>query len=88
MKIELHPNFKKYYKKRIATNPQLVKKTLERIELFQQNPKSPILRSHKLLGKKNVYWAFSVTGDIRIVYFRISQDHVIFLDIGTHSQVY
>ncbi len=32
--------------------------------------------------------AFSVTGDIRIVYFEINDESVLFLDIGTHNQVY
>ena len=88
MKIERHLNFKKSYKKQIAKNAQFVKKLEERIILFQTDPTNSILRDHKLSGEKNAFRAFSVTGDIRIIYLRISKDHVILLDIGTHSQVY
>lgn len=88
MKIELHPNFKKSYQKRITNKPKLVRQTQSRTKLFQKDPNNPTLRSHNLKGKKLNLKAFSITGDIRIVYFPISKDHVIFLDTGTHNQIY
>ena len=88
MKIELHPDFKKSYKKRISNNPKLVLKAAQRINLFQENSDDPILRDHQLKGSKNNLRAFSITGDIRIVYLEISEEHIILLDIGTHNQVY
>lgn len=88
MIIERHPNFKRSYKKRIAKNPQLLKKTKDRIALFSKDPTSTILKDHKLSGIKNSFRAFSVTGNFRIVYMQVSKDHVILLDIGTHNQVY
>ncbi len=87
MNIELHPDFKKKYKKRIAHDAKLTKKTGERIKLFQQNPQNPILKDHQLKGSKNQYRSFSITGDVRIVY-RKSGDKIIFYDIGSHAQVY
>ena len=88
MKIELHPDFKKSYKKRISNNPKLILKTAQRINLFQENSDEPILRDHQLKGSKNNLRAFSITGDIRIVYMKISDEHIVLLDIGTHNQVY
>lgn len=88
MKIELHSNFKKSYKKRIANNQTLVSQVAERLRLFQQNPQNPILHTHRLAGAKKDLRSFSVTGDIGIVYMLISKDKVIFLDIGSHNQVY
>lgn len=88
MIIERHPNFKKSYKKRIAKNSQLLRKTEDRIILFSKDPTNPILRDHQLSGAKNLFRAFSITGDSRIVYMRVSKDHIILLDIGTHNQVY
>ncbi len=88
MKIELHPDFKKSYKKRISNKPRLASKTKERIKLFQDDPNDPVLRSHQLKGAKKNLKAFSVTGNIRIVYLRISENHVVLLDIGSHNQVY
>ncbi len=88
MKVELHPAFKKSYKKRILNNPKLDTKTASRLKLFQKNPTNPILNDHQLTGSKNNFRSFSVTGDIRIVYMRVSKNHVILLNIGTHNQVY
>ena len=88
MNIKRHPDFKKHYRQRIDNNPKLVKKTMERLQLFQENPSNPILKDHQLKGDKSEFRAFSVTGDIRIVYLPEPQDEVILLDIGSHNQVY
>ncbi len=88
MTIEFHPNFRKAYKKRIARNKKLKDKTEERIELFRQNPRSPILDDHPLSGSKKGMRSISVTGDIRIIYRKISDNDAIFLNIGSHSQIY
>ena len=88
MKVELHPAFKKYYKKRISNNPKLVAKTASRLKIFRENPANPILNDHSLKGSKNKFRSFYVSGDIRIIYMRVSEKHVILLDIGTHNQVY
>lgn len=88
MKIKLHSGFKKVFKIRIAPNKKLVLQTEERIALFQTNHENPILKDHGLIGAKRKLRAFSVSGDIRIVYLPISQMEVIFIDIGSHNQVY
>lgn len=88
MTIELHPSFKKSYKKRIANNPKLRIKVAERLKLFQEDPKNAVLKDHALKGEKKNFRAFSITGDIRVVYFPVSTDKVIFIDIGSHNQVY
>ncbi|MDP3987872.1 MAG: type II toxin-antitoxin system mRNA interferase toxin, RelE/StbE family [Candidatus Levybacteria bacterium] len=88
MIIELHPGFKKAYKKRVAQNPKLIALMSKRIKLFQNNPANKILKDHSLKGSKSKFRAFSITGDIRIVYLPISKERVIFLDVGTHNQVY
>ncbi len=88
MIIEFHPSYKKSFKKRIANNPILTSQVTERVKLFQQNPNNPILHNHRLTGVKKDLSSFSVTGDIRIVYLLVSKDKAIFLDIGSHNQVY
>ena len=88
MIIELHQHFKKSYKNRIAKNRKLVIQTGTRIKLFQQDTTNPILKDHPLKGKKVPLRSFSITGDIRITYWPISNEAVIFFDIGTHNQVY
>ena len=88
MNITIHPDFKKAYKKRISNNPKLVAKTAERLRLFQENPRNPLLRDHKLKGDKKDFRGFWITGDIRIVYFPVSDNEVLLLSVGTHNQVY
>lgn len=88
MKIKLHPQFEKSYKKRISFDTKKVKRVAERLKLFEEDPTNPILKDHALIGERSRLRAFSVTGDIRIVYQPVSSDSVIMLDIGSHNQVY
>lgn len=88
MNTELHPDFKKSYKKRITNNKKLAEKVEERVTLFQNDPQNPLLKDHALKGEKAEFRAFSITGNIRIVYILSSKDRAIFIDIGTHNQVY
>lgn len=88
MKTELHAQFIKSYNKRIARDAKLVKKVSERLKLFKQDRTNPILKDHELSGKKSQLRAFWITGDIRIVYLPVSQNEIIFIDIGSHNQVY
>lgn len=88
MKIRLHRLFKKYYRGRIISSPKLVIQTTERIAIFKSDPRNPLLKDHSLTGAKKELRAFSITGDIRIVYLPVSEEEVIFIDIGSHNQVY
>lgn len=87
MQINYTQNFSKNYKKRIAKNKNLDKQFKDRLQLFLTNQRSPLLRIHKLTGAKNDLHAFSVTGDIRVIY-HLQGEVVYLIDIGTHSQVY
>ena len=79
--------FKKAYKKRIATKKNLVKRFKERYDIFVKDPNNSTLRNHPLGGKMKRNRAFSVTGDIRVVYY-VHKETAYFIDIGTHYQVY
>ncbi len=85
--IERRPQFIKHYKKRIAFNPTLDQRFDERLELFIKHRENPSLRDHALKGNKLGLRAFSITGNIRVVYKETDESY-IFLDIGSHSQVY
>ncbi len=87
MEIRYHRNFLKSYRKRIKPNSRLDIQFKERISLFQENPKNPLLKNHRLTGEKSQYHSFSVTGDVRVIYRRL-ENIVILYDIGTHNQVY
>lgn len=87
MQLKYSDTFHKNYVKRIAKNKALNKKFQERLELFLHNPKSPLLRIHKLVGAKKHLHAFSITGDVRVVYFQ-DEETLLLVDVGTHNQVY
>ena len=54
---------------------------------FAVDPQDPLLRTHKLKGELDAYWAFSVDNDLRVL-FRWEGDEVFLVNLGTHDQVY
>ncbi len=85
MHIYLTENFKKKFMKLpVKTRGKFE----ERLSLFLTNPSIPILKSHPLKGNLLGLRAFSVTGDIRVIYKILDKDTAKFVDIGAHNQVY
>lgn len=88
MKIYLDSTYIKHYHKRIAPNTNLNSKATERIKLFQEDTRNPVLKDHSLTGSHSGHRGFWITGNIRVIYERVGNEEVLFLDIGTHPQVY
>jgi addiction module RelE/StbE family toxin len=88
IKIALSSSFKRAFKKNVAGNASLEAKLWERVELFKNNPFDPKLRTHKLSGKLKDLWSFSIEYDLRVIFSFAGQDKVIFVDIGSHKEVY
>lgn len=86
--VTAHRQFKKHYKKRITPQPALVKQFEKRYRLFITNREHRLLGDHALAGELQGYRAFSITGDIRVVYQLINETTALLLDIGKHNQVY
>jgi len=86
--VNFHKSFLKSYGKRIKNNQKLKLQAIDRVELFKTDKSNSLLKDHPLTGKKQGLRAFSITGDVRIVYHFVSDDFVEFLDIGSHNQVY
>lgn len=87
MKIRFTKDFKKAYLKRIQSKKNLEKRFEARYDLFENDHTNPILKDHALAGNLDGYRAFSVAGNIRVVYY-IFEETAYFIDIGTHNQVY
>lgn len=87
MKVEFERVFIKLFRKRLGHSPQIKKRFEERLHMFRQNPANPLLSDHALKGAKLGQRAFSITGDIRVIYV-IHGEVAYFFDIGTHNQVY
>ncbi len=88
MELRKSASFNKSYKKRILGNTSLEKRLKERILIFLSDRSNPVLKDHKLVGKKASLRSFSINGDIRIIYILISENEALFIDIGSHNQVY
>ena len=93
MKLVAHKSFKRAFKKLIKKNPQLQAKVLGILDLLENDPFTPSLKSHKLTGELDGYWSCSANYDCRII-FTFSQDEeseetlIILVDIGSHDEVY
>jgi proteic killer suppression protein len=80
--------FKRSYRKRIKKDEERRRRFWRRMDLFLASPFSPQLRTHKLSGKLEGRWAFSVDDDCRVVVVFIGEDKVLLIDIGSHDEVY
>jgi len=86
MKTIYHKKFKKSYQKLSAAQQ---KKVDQAIEIFVKDPMAPVLNNHALHGRFNNLRSISAGWDLRII-FQESGGYIIvvFLQVGTHSQVY
>ena len=85
MLIKISPRFEKKYQRLAET---IKKEAKEKEFLFRKNPFNPQLKTHKLSGKNKECWAFWITYSYRIKFIFLSSGEVIFLDVGTHDEVY
>lgn len=79
--------FEKHFKQRISPNEKLKKQFKERLALFIASELGYPLHDHALTGKLTGKRAFSVAGDIRVIYVEL-EDAIVFLDVGSYNQVY
>jgi addiction module RelE/StbE family toxin len=86
-RIELHRSFVKSYAKRIAKDAKLCTQYERRVDMFIAGLRATPINDHVLTGDLQGRRAFSVTANIRVVYIEF-EDKIIFLDVGTHNQVY
>jgi addiction module RelE/StbE family toxin len=66
-------------------HPNLQEEAVEKVELFEQNPKHPSLKMHKLKGRLKDRWSFSVNYKTRIVFMYLTRDEVVLLAVGNHD---
>lgn len=79
--------FKKNLQKRILSNPKLARQFEQRIKMFAEGVRDYPLDDHVLVGTMKGLRAFSVAGDLRVVY-RATEECYELLDVGSHNQVY
>jgi len=86
-KIEPDKVFLRRANKLLKRNPSLRQPYLKLYETMENNPFAPRLHTHSLTGDLKGRYACSLTYELRIV-FRLYDDIVHLLDIGSHDEVY
>jgi addiction module RelE/StbE family toxin len=88
MNAKFSLSIQKELKKIQQRDEKLANRIEKQIALFEENPKHPSLRTHKLSGTMDNVWSISITMNIRMVYILLDERNVIFVKIGTHDEVY
>lgn len=81
-------SFQRAFKRKIKGNALLETRFWERLEIFQNNPFDQRLKTHKLSGRLKDLWSFTIEYDLRVVFSFLEGDRALFVDIGTHEEVY
>jgi len=88
VKITFSSPFKRAFKKKVKGKQNIESKYWEKIDIFIKNPFDAQLRTHKLSGKLEGMWSFTVEHDLRVVFYFSEKDKAVFVDIGKHDEVY
>ena len=83
MNVAFTPQFRRQFKK---LPKALQEETFEKIEMFEDLSQHSSLRIHKLKGRMDGRWSFSVNYRYRIVFmWEVQNESAILLAIGDHA---
>lgn len=85
MKQEYHKNFRKHFNK---LSQKVQDKFEERLILFLTDQFHPLLNNHSLSGEYEGCRSINVSGDIRAIFYVKQNSDVVFINIGSHSELY
>jgi mRNA-degrading endonuclease YafQ of YafQ-DinJ toxin-antitoxin module len=88
MEVSFSSSFKRSFKRRIKGNADMEERFWQKLELFTANPFEPSLKTHKLSGKLKDVWSFSIDYDARVLLYFETDGNAVFIDIGSHDEVY
>lgn len=87
--IKLTEHYEKKVKRFLRRHPELVDRYQKTMAMLATNPHHPSLRLHKLEGRLSDCHSVSINLSYRIVlYFLITDDEIVPIDIGDHDTVY
>ena len=86
-RVAFSKSFKRAYRKKVRRNSVLVERFEKKLSQFLVDPYAPSLRTHKLAGDPPL-WSFSVAYDLRVIFYFAEGERAVFIDIGTHDEVY
>ncbi|MGC1176457.1 MAG: type II toxin-antitoxin system mRNA interferase toxin, RelE/StbE family [Candidatus Saccharimonadales bacterium] len=85
MTADFHKTFDKQFAK---LSEQQKRRVRVIVEQFLENPTDVTLRNHPLKREWSGHRSISAGGDLRSHYFVVSSTKVLFVAVGTHSQLY
>ena len=85
MQIELHGNFLKNYAK---LPKKIQEKFKERRDLFIENNFHALLNNHSVAPTYPNWRSINITGNFRALVEVKEKEKVVFMKIGTHSELY
>lgn len=85
--IRFHRTFEKHFASRVKNNTKLLAQFDDRFDLFERGERDWPLDDHALTGTMAGKRAFSITGDVRVIYLETAT-YITLIDVGTHNQVY
>ncbi len=88
IKVAWDQGFKKTYQKKVKNDAELKGRFWDAVEMFAKDPFHRRLRTHKLTGRLEGLWAFSVSFDCRVIFKFLGKTEVLLIDIGGHDEVY
>jgi mRNA-degrading endonuclease YafQ of YafQ-DinJ toxin-antitoxin module len=88
VEVSFSSSFKRVFKKRIKGNTELETRFWQKLEQFTVNPFNPSLKTHRLSGKLKDFWSFSIDYDARVLFYFTEDEKAVFVDIGSHDEVY
>lgn len=84
MIIRSHKNFRKQFNKLTESQKR---KFRDRRDIFLRDEFHPVLNNHALKGEYQGYRSINIGGDLRAIY-RKNSENILFMAIGSHSQLY
>ncbi len=84
MEIKFHIIFRKKFKK---IPPKIQERFYERLELFVQDKFNRVLNNHSVDRAYLNCRSINVSGDYRAI-FEDQGENIVFITIGTHSELY
>jgi len=84
VRLAFTPRFGRRARKLTPLQRALLRAALRR---FASDPRDPVLRTHRLRGELDGYWAFAVDDDVRVL-FRWDGDVATLVTLGTHDEAY
>lgn len=88
MEVSFSSDFKRVFKKRIKGNSDLEARFWQKLGQFIIDPFDQSLKTHKLSGNLKDFWSFSIDYDERVLFYFTDDNNAVFIDIGSHDEVY